>query len=147
MLLLTENQYIERLYKEWIEHGKIVVGVDFDDTTSPWKIANQEQCDWVIGCLKKVVYTGAYIVIHTSCNPDRYEEIRRYFDSKGLKIDSINQNPIDLPYGNGDRAKPQCNIYLDDRAGLEQALNILMAAMYRKRADNFKNNITEQNAE
>jgi hypothetical protein len=46
-----------------------------------------------------------------------------------LVIDSINENPINLPYGH--HGKIYANIYLDDRAGLNEALNILEFAMYK----------------
>jgi len=126
------NDYIKRLVEEWNLHGKIIVAVDFDDTICPWKLTNQQKCDKVIELLKEARRVGAYIVIFTACKQNRYEEIRKYCDSKDLHIDTINQNPIDLPYGN--QNKIYANIFLDDRAGLDQALDTLQEAMYRQRA-------------
>jgi hypothetical protein len=85
----------------------------------------------VISVLKVAKETGAYLVIFTACNPDRYEEIRRYCEERGLPIDAINETPIDLPYGK--TKKIYANIFIDDRAGLNESLEILEMACYRRR--------------
>lgn len=120
-------KYYDRLVNEWQTHGKIIIGIDYDDTISPWKFKDFDY-EEIIKILKEAKNTGAYLVIFTACRPDRYDEIRQYCTSKGLEIDSINENPIDLPYGH--EKKIYANIFLDDRAGLNEALNILEHAMY-----------------
>ena len=50
-----------------------------------------------------------------------------------IEIDTINENPIDLPYGHN--GKIYANIFLDDRAGLFQGMEILEQAMYQLIAD------------
>lgn len=139
-----KNRYIERLLKEWETYGKIIIAADYDDTLSPWNFNNQERCDLVIRQIIMAQKVGAYVVIHTACSPDRYEEITKYLESRGLKIDSINKNPIDLPYGR-DGAKIYANIFLDDRAGLDEALHILSSArnMYFERNLALKQNDVE----
>lgn len=119
-------RYSIRLLKEWEEHKKIIIGVDYDDTIFPWKFTSQEDCDKVIEELIRCKNTGAYITIFTCSNVDRFDEIREYCKSKGLKIDSINENPISLPYGNVN--KIYANIFIDDRAGLTESLLILTTA-------------------
>jgi hypothetical protein len=86
--------------------------------------------------------TGAFIVINTACNPDRYDEIRRYCADKGLEIDGINETPIPLQYGN--HKKIYANIFLDDRAGLAQSLDILTTAMYKTRGYLNERNVLHQ---
>lgn len=120
------NKYVKRLYDEWSLHDKIVIGVDFDDTISPWKLADQKDCDEVIRQLRFAKSTGAYITIFTACDPDRYDYIKDYCKEKGLEVDSINENPIQLVYGNN--KKIYANIFIDDRAGLNEALHILAEA-------------------
>lgn len=129
--------YLERLETEWDQHGKIIIAVDYDDTISPWKMRGFDP-KRTIEVLKVAKETGAYLVIFTACNEDRYQEIMDYCQSQGLDVDSINKTPIDLPYGNG--TKIYANIFIDDRAGLNEALNILEMATYRirgKRKNNF----------
>lgn len=120
------NKYVKRLYDEWVKHGKIIIGVDYDDTISPWSLNTQEECDEVLKELILAKNTGAYIAIFTACDPSRYPDIVSYCDSKGLKTDSINENPIQLPYGN--HSKIYANIFIDDRAGINEALTILQLA-------------------
>lgn len=130
------NKYRRRLYQEWSQHGKIVVAVDYDDTISPWKFKDKEdliELDKTINILKVAKETGAYITVWSACDKARFNEIKEYCHSKGLEIDSINENPIDLPYGK-DR-KIYANIYIDDRGGINEALDILQECMYKIRAD------------
>lgn len=125
------KKILDRLVQEWKEHGKIVIAVDFDDTIYPWKFKEKEDLLFftnLIEILNNCRKLGCYISIWSACSPDRYVEILNYCKEKGLEIDSINQNPIDLPYGN--HKKMYANIYLDDRAGLIQSLEILQRAYY-----------------
>ena len=132
------NKYTERLYKEWKQHDKIVIAADYDSTIYPWHtIDNKEDMDRVVRRLQVAHNTGAYIVIFTCSDPSRYEEIQKHCDSLNIPINGINTNPIDLPYGK--HGKVYANIYLDDRAGLNEALNMLEEAMYKIRGDKMKN--------
>ncbi len=106
------NKYTERLIKEWRQHGKIVLSIDFDSTLYPYPtIENHADIERTIKLAQLAHETGAYIVIF-SASP----------------IDSINVNPIDLPYGQN--GKIYYNINLCDRSGLVEALNTLEDAMY-----------------
>ena len=119
--------YLDRLIQEWNQHGKIIIAVDYDDTLSPWKLRDFNP-KRTFDVLKVAKETGAYIVIFTACDPFRYDEIYDYCHDNGLEIDTINKNPIDLPYGHG--GKIYANIFIDDRAGVNEALNILEIATY-----------------
>jgi hypothetical protein len=123
------NKYVERLTKEWIQHKKIVIAIDYDSTVFPWHtIDNKEDMNRAISILKKASEIGAFLVINTCSDHARYKEITEYCNSIELSIDGINTNPIELPYGKS--GKIYANIYLDDRAGLLEALDILEKAMY-----------------
>jgi len=124
------KKYIDRLFREWKQYGKIIIACDYDDTISPWGLKDND-CEKVIKILRIAKETGAYLVIFTACTEDRYKEIEAFCDEKGLEIDTINQNPIKLPYGND--KKIYANIFLDDRAGLKESLSILESAMYKYR--------------
>lgn len=122
--------YLERLEEEWRTYGKIIIACDYDDTISPWKMQNRD-FKRVFEVLNVAKQTGAYVVIFTACKEDRYPEIIKYCLDNGLEIDGINKTPIDLPYGND--KKIYANVFIDDRAGLNESLNILEMAMYRIR--------------
>jgi hypothetical protein len=128
------NRETQRLLEEWQQHGKIIIASDFDDTIRPWRFNTQAYCDSVIHLLSECKLVGAYIIIYTACKEERFDEIRAYCKDKGLEIDAINKNPIELPYGN--HAKPYANIFLDDRAGLDSTFKTLSEAMYEMRAYN-----------
>lgn len=116
----------ERLINEWLEHDKIIIACDYDDTIFPWRHATQEQCNNIIKLVKWCYTIGAYIMIHTSSDKDRYEEIRQYCKKHGIVISSINENAIKLPYGK--EGKPYYNWQLCDRSGLPYAYRVLEAA-------------------
>ncbi len=142
---LKNNKYAKRLLDEWRQHGKIIIAVDFDSTISSYHtIDNQDDIKRVIYILKVAKEVGCYLVIHTACNKSRYEEISKYCDSIGLKIDSINETPVELPYGK-EGSKIYANIFIDDRAGLLEALNILEFCTYAMRSE--KHSSSEQTVE
>lgn len=130
---MKENKYAIRLIEEWRLHGKIIVAVDYDDTICHWRLNTQQECDKVIKLLQLCQQVGIYTVVFTACNEDRHLEIRSFCEEKNLKIDSINQTPINLPFGNTN--KIYANIFLDDRAGLEESMNILEFAAYTIRSE------------
>jgi len=122
------QKYIDRLTKEWLKHKKIIIAVDFDDTISKWGLNTQEECNVIVEKLKQYQQLGAYITIFTACNPDRYDDISTFCSDNDLIITGINKNPLELPYGN--HGKIYANIFLDDRAGIYEALEILDGAYY-----------------
>lgn len=126
------NKYSERLLEEWKQHGKIIISVDYDDTLFPWrKDFNGDDINRTIQLVQQAHHTGAYIVVFTASDPDRYEEIQKHCEEIKLPINAINKNAIPLPYGNN--GKIYYNINLCDRSGLVEALNILEEAMYAYR--------------
>jgi hypothetical protein len=122
--------YLERLEREWLQHGKIIIACDFDDTISPWSLNDETFCKKVISILRIAKEVGAYLVIETACDVGRYHEIRGYCSRNGIEIDEINATPIDLPYG---KTGIYANIFINDRAGINEALTILEFAMYKVR--------------
>ncbi len=123
------NKYTQRLINEWRQHGKIVLSVDFDSTLYPYPtIENHDDIERTIKLVQLAYETGAYIVIFTASPPERHEEIQAYCEKIKVPVNSINVNPIDLPYGQN--GKIYYNINLCDRSGLVEALNTLEDAMY-----------------
>lgn len=130
------RRFLNRLINEWEQYGKIIIAVDFDDTISPFRYDDEEAkflYNRVWNLLEVSYQTGAYIVCHTACNPDRYTEIKHLFNQNGIPEVYINETPIDLPYGNKG-SKVYANIFLDDRAGLNEALEMLETALWQQRS-------------
>lgn len=120
------NKYIEKLSNEWLQHKNIIIAVTFDGPIFPYgeSIVDHKR---VIKLLRKAHDNGAVILISTDSSPDRYDEISKHCDNIGLSISGINQNYI-TPFG--DNRKIYANIFLDERAGIEEALSILEKSMY-----------------
>lgn len=120
------NRFKDRLLIEWQKHGKIIIAIDFDDTLKGYTFksySDETRYERTVNLLKRAKKIGAYIVIWTAAEPSRYEYILWYTRQLGLEIDSINKNPIELPYGNN--GKIYANLFLDDRAGISQSLDLL----------------------
>lgn len=122
------NIYTKRLIDEWRKHGKLVIAIDFDSTIYPYhNLENQKDIDRAIELVQVAYAIGAYIVIFTASVPERFQFIQEYCDEKKIPVSAINKNPIDLPFGNS--GKVYANIFLDDRAGFVEAMNILEEAI------------------
>lgn len=132
------DKYTERLIREWKQHGKIIISVDYDSTISYWpSIENQDDISRTIKLCQLAKETGAYITVFTASDIEKFEEIQKHCEEIRLPIDSINQNAIPLPYGN--HGKIYYNINLCDRSGLTQALDMLESAMYVIRGEHAAN--------
>jgi hypothetical protein len=129
---MKDNKYAKRLLEEWKTHGKIILSIDYDDTLLHWKLDNKDDINRTIKLAQLAKETGAYIVIFTASDPERHAEIQKYCEEIKLPIDSINSNPIPLPYGKN--GKIYYNLNLCDRSGLNEALDILEWCMYQMRS-------------
>lgn len=122
---------VDRLHREYSAHKKLILAVDYDDTLYDFhnKGHSYDQViNLVLECQRDY---GFYIVIFTGTPPDKWGDIYAHCETLGIKIDSINKNPISLPFGND--GKIYYNILLDDRGGLQQSFEIL-----RKTVDKIK---------
>lgn len=138
---IIKNKYSQRLFEEWKQHKSILIGLDFDDTIFPYR-ENFTDVQRVINLVKQAQQSNAAIIIYTGSHEDRYKEIINYCSKVGIQITAINENVI-TPFG--DNRKIYANIYLDDRAGLSESLDILESALYQYRAyiQNTKNYIED----
>jgi hypothetical protein len=141
--LKESNKYTIRLFNEWVKYGRIIIGLDFDSTISPWpSIDNMDDMQRCIKLVLRSQELGCYVIIHTSCHSERHSEIKEWCKNYDIKIDAINKNPIDLPYGKEIYSKPMCNIYLDDRAGFIESMNILEEAINLYNSYKYKQRTT-----
>lgn len=116
---------IQRLVNEWTEHGKIIIAYDFDDTVYDYHNRGSKY-NHVIELLQQAKAYGAYFIVFTSCNEEKYDFIQEYLTSNDIPYDTINENMPFIPF-NG--RKVYYNILLDDRAGLVSAYNTLNTAL------------------
>ena len=123
---LEQINCVNRLYKEYEKHQKLIIATDFDSTVYDFEKAGTSHMK-VIQILKECSDLGFYIVIYTASAPNRYAFMKEYLESRRIKVSAINENPIELPYGNS--GKIYFNILLDDRAGLKDAYEVLQKVL------------------
>lgn len=114
---------VNRLFEQYKRTPRLIVACDFDETLYDFHNKGYK-FPHVIQLLKRCNYHNFYIVIFTSSLKSRHEFIRYHCEQIGIKIDGINENVVETPFGQ-DGAKIFYNIFLDDRAGLGQACEIL----------------------
>ncbi len=121
---------VEKLISVYKEHGKIIIGVDFDDTIYPFtKVAYIEARCHMLTELLKELRDVATLCLYTVAATDVLHYKEYIMQLKGIKPDFINESPVKL----GDGTKPFFNILLDDKAGLNEAIKTLVK---------FKNSIS-----
>lgn len=129
-----------RLFKEWQKHPRLIIACDFDDTVYDTH-ENGFTFDEVISLLKECKKLNFYVVMFTASKVERYPLIREHMANLGIEIDGINQNVIELPFGNN--GKIYANIFLDDRAGLFQAATTLLGLINKIKTENEKFNLSQ----
>lgn len=119
---------IERLLREWRKHPRLIVALDFDDTAFDWLSTGNEH-KVVLDLIRECQKLNFYIVMWTASDPARFPFIQEFMRNAGIDVSSINENPIELPFGN--HKKIYYNILLDDRAGLGASVAILQETIRR----------------
>lgn len=111
---------VDRLLKLYREHGKIIVGVDFDDTIFPFNDwCDEDNCANLRGLLRNL--KGSIILcLYTSSDSREIKYKLALMQEWGITPDYINSSPVKF-----DSGKPYFNILLDDKAGLNEATQIL----------------------
>lgn len=118
---LNDQECIDRLLNEWEKYGMLIVAFDYDHTVFDY--ANRgDKFDNVISLLCKVKKMGCHLVVFTSCNEDRFPDIKKYLKDNDIPFDSINETPDFIPFKG---RKVYYNLLLDDRSGLSSAYRIL----------------------
>jgi tRNA nucleotidyltransferase/poly(A) polymerase len=132
---LDHKHCVDRLTKEWLEYGKIIIAYDFDDTVYDYHNKGRKYDD-VINLLRECKYHGAYFIVFTSCEEDKYDEMKMYLNDNDIPFDKFNEGMDFIPFKG---RKVYYNILLDDRAGLESAYTTLKEALYIKQQNDLIN--------
>ncbi len=123
---INTDMAVARLMDEYLTHKKLIIAVDFDDTVFDFHKKGYTY-DKVVSLVKECSDFGFYIVLFTGTPEEQWPSQVSFMNNLGINIDSVNKNPIPLPFGN--HGKPYWNILLDDRAGLGQAYETLRKVM------------------
>ncbi len=127
-MIYSSDFYINRLVKEWLTHEKIIIACDLDDTLFPYNEECTDTCLEVLRVLKFCTEVGYHLILNTAREDVKFEDTIQFVKRLGLDPISINKMPdfFKLPIGRS--GKVYANIFLDDRAGLQQALTQLETA-------------------
>lgn len=132
---LDNNSLLERLIKEYLIHGRLLVGFDFDDTVClydkvcPEPTALRPELKPVCELIREL-RPYALLTLWTARSEshthpyDEYDtltEAKNWLKAHNIPYDNVND---DGPAGIGSR-KVYFNILLDDRAGLPSAYETL----------------------
>ena len=115
-----ETQKLINIYNE---HGAIIVGCDFDDTVYPFSNNKfiEDRCE-VVKALLIELRDHIKICLYTVSDPETLQYKSHIMRLYGLDPDFINDSPVG-PWK--DSKKLFFNILLDDKAGLNEAIEIL----------------------
>ena len=120
-------KYVDKLVKAWKKYGNIIICVDYDDTIVSHEDWNKEICIDVLNTIKEAKELGAKLILWTCRQYENIEtEVMDIEMDYGFYFDEVNPTePFKERFSN----KPYCNIMLDDKCGLDQALYILKLAI------------------
>lgn len=128
---LDNQNAVNRLVKEWKEHGKIIIAYDFDNTVYDYHKEGHSY-EQVISLLQECKEFGAYCVVFTAKADEEFPEMIQYLDENQIPYDAINDN---VPVVSFNGRKIYYNILLDDRAGLKASYDILKETLHKVRYD------------
>jgi hydroxymethylpyrimidine pyrophosphatase-like HAD family hydrolase len=121
---LHQEVVLERLLREYKEHGGLVVAFDFDNTVYDYH-KKGETYYRVIDLIRRLSKVkGISLVVWTGTAKERYSFIEDYLRENLIPFNAINQNPH---FFHSSSPKIFYSILLDDRAGLESAYRTCLA--------------------
>lgn len=131
---INKQNVIDRLEKEYLLHGDLVIAYDFDNTIYDYHKRGHSY-EMVISLIRRLSkIKGIELVVWTGSSKSRYEFISNYLNENEIPFNRINENPS---FFESDSPKIFYSILLDDRAGLESSYEILVK--FCEIFENYKN--------
>ena len=124
--VFSNERFINVLINDYKEHGNLIVAFDFDDTIEPSK--PEFPCDLVINLLQVCSKLGFVMICFTARTKNSdMQMVRDRCRQLGIKCDYVNEDAdtVKSEYDFEHVHKIFYNIFLDDRAGLKSAYDIL----------------------
>ena len=143
---LKDNFLYRRLSDAFMEHDRLIIAYDLDDTVRPYKSESCRDVKTLIKRAKKIGYNVyldklpkykkivLFLIKHMdnvdfvviegfTANPHKEKNIA-FLETEELPYDAINEN-ADFIGRYGDGLKVYYNLLLDDKAGLKEAYDAL----------------------
>jgi len=123
----TELQ-VNRLFEDYKKYGRLIVAYDYDNTVFDYHKKGYH-FPAVMHLLQKAKRLNCELICFTASPPERFSEIREYLEEWQVPCDKINEQP-DFAEKHNTR-KVYYSIFLDDRAGLGQAVDVLCTTLMK----------------
>ena len=135
---LEDNKSLQRLLTEYETHGRLAIGYDFDDTVHDFHKRGSTH-EKVINLLRDLKSIGCYCYCWTAHPNLTY--VSDYLSGNDIPCDGINTDSY-IPLGWSSR-KPFYSALLDDRAGLLQVYNDLLALVNIIKARKWRTELSQ----
>jgi len=84
------NFYTNRLVKEWLKNGKIIIACDLDDTIIPYNDEIKENCKKMVNLILECQEQGIYFLINTARSKEQLKQAKQQVEELGIKVHGIN---------------------------------------------------------
>ena len=115
------NFYTNRLAKEWLKNGKIIIACDLDDTIIPYNEEIKDNCKKMVDLILECQEEGIYFLINTARSKDKLQKGKEQVESLGIVVHGVNEMHPEWNRPYGINGKLYANIFLDDRGGFWDA--------------------------
>jgi hypothetical protein len=129
MIVYHKDFFINRLVKEWLNHEKLVIACDLDDTIIPYNPELTQSCADVVELILDCQEEGIVFIINTARERSKLIDSVGQVEDLGIKVHSVNEMPPYWTLPIGMAGKVYANIFLDDRGGLECTKHQLRKAL------------------
>lgn len=120
----------ENVKKRWVDeykkYGKLIIAYDFDYTVHNYREEDTYVYDVVMNLLREW-RPYAKLVVFSASPESRFDYIKEYLNKHNVPFDAINEDIIARPY---ETRKIYYNVFLDDRAGLGEVVQILTEILH-----------------
>lgn len=117
----THKEMVKKRWKtELKKYGKLIIAFDFDYTVHNYREEDNFAYDVVMQLLRDW-RPYAHFVVFTASPEERYPYIKNYLKENNIPYDKINEDILERNY----TRKIYYNVFLDDRAGLGETVEIL----------------------
>ena len=117
----THKEMVKKRWKTELEkYGKLIIAFDFDYTVHNYREEDNFAYDVVMQLLRDW-RPYAHFVVFTASPEERYPYIKNYLKENNIPYDKINEDILERNY----TRKIYYNVFLDDRAGLGETVEIL----------------------
>lgn len=109
-----------RLISEYKKYGKLIIAYDFDYTIHNYRPEDNFTYDVVMSLLREW-RPYAHLIVFSASPEERYPYIKNYLHQHNIPYDAINDDVIER----NPTRKLYYNVFLDDRAGLGETVEVL----------------------